>query len=252
MAALWWEITFLNWGSIVAQEFNEISSSSVPNLAIEWYVLKWREVTYTWWWASVLMKDWTSITSWDDSLKVWMIINNSLVDKYISQDWAFMLSAHFEQLNPTISQLHIDWVTYDLRDRNAGEWVTTEEKAKLAALPEAAEIPSDIGPKSEVVEEVPSEYVAGKVYFIVEGGATLKTYEELIAYTDAYLLRDELNSHPKEYYDKLNSEWHIKISAQWDGALANNWSYVMVAYRYPVYDISENEWFMWILSPDAP
>ena len=36
----------------------------------------------------------------------------------------------------------------------------------------------------------------------------LKSYEEIIAYTDKDALLTELNTNPTEYYNKLNSEWH--------------------------------------------
>ena len=39
---------------------------------------------------------------------------------------------------------------------------------------------------------------------------SLKSYEEIIAYTDKEALLTELNTNPTEYYNKLNSEWHYR------------------------------------------
>ena len=236
-------------------------------MAFSWwpvkYIISWQEVwtkfyDYTQWWTRVF---WEILWYWYDPVTAKSItyqweywswdVTNSMTIKDISS-WEYATTivtvTYKDPSNPTISQVHIDWVTYDLRDRNAGEWVTTEEKAKLAALPEAAEIPSDIGPKSEVVEEVPSEYVAGKVYFIAEGGWTLKTYEELIAYTDAVELNNELNKYPEEYYEALsdhlidNSDWRVWTVAfgselpDWVEAInwwVNSWYYYTIHWFVP-------------------
>lgn len=210
-------------------------------LAVDWVLELQPEAGGGGWWESpntvklfTMPSEWDNISGIVEHLTNWGQI-------VLQDEFDIYQSTFFEEWTITVSLV---WVNSITNININYDWSNVVESITV--------IDSDIGPRSEVVEEAPAEYVAGKVYFIVDGGVTLKTYEELIAYTDAYLLRDELNSHPKEYYDKLNSEWHIKISARWDGALANNWSYVMVAYRYPVYDISENEWFMSITSPDAP
>jgi hypothetical protein len=46
----------------------------------------------------------------------------------------------------------------------------------------------------------------------------LKSYEEILALADedSNEAIAELNSHPKQYFDKFNSEWHmISISETW-------------------------------------
>lgn len=53
-----------------------------------------------------------------------------------------------------------------------------------------------------------------KCYYRISRGVTLKSYDEIyamIAWVQVTEWYAELNSHPTEYYNKFNSEWHLTV-----------------------------------------
>lgn len=83
----------------------------------------WRYFFTEWDWTTL----WDAISwAWLNDL-LWKLrfdkANNNpvLITERIDTDWNPCTFYYTEiPSNPTISQVHIDWVTYDLRDRNAG------------------------------------------------------------------------------------------------------------------------------------
>lgn len=124
MAPIWWEIIFyLDWAEYYNSWYDTevmVQSSSIQDPSKEWYVFKWWRVTRWWAGTTISFKDWTHKSHEDlDNL----LVDNNTVDYYYTWDWGLYLSAEFEEptpSTPTISQIFIDWVTYDLKDKNAG------------------------------------------------------------------------------------------------------------------------------------
>lgn len=95
-------------------------------------------------------------------------------------------------------------------------WLETRANVSLSNLDEEGE--AKLTEKLPVVvEEVPAEEVAGKMYFLKdkEEVVTLKTYEELIAMNNSQAIVDELNKDWVAYYESLTSHLFKSVSVYW-------------------------------------
>lgn len=204
-------------------------------LAVDWVLELQPEAGGGEWWESpntvklfTMPSEWDNISGIVEHLTNWGQI-------VLQDEFDIYQSTFFEEWTITVSLV---WVNSITNININYDWSNVVESITV--------IDSNFGPSPEVVTEVPSEYVSGKVYFVVDWGVKLMDKTELTALWSMVAIVNELNKDPEWYFEFFNAvtpEW-LNIYLDFDATrliLQTSWAAHQLWDRF--YPYTDPDWY---------